>query len=279
MRLRIVTILMFIICSVPLWADVIYTKNGEQLSGQVLRITDKAVEYNPDGDIPFDLIKITEVEKIQFSNGEIRHIADDLNKKKVNDYNKGVNRHDGFYMRLLFGSGYMTSTTESEGDKYKINSESVLNSFSFGYTFADSIIVFADTRFEATTDIKIKNNGRKIPKRSSDAGVGLFDEGLGLCWYPLLTNMYFSGEISLHTTTYTNIIERANGNIVEDSNGSGLGFVFTTGYEWWISENWGLGIALYFYLSNTKLLSSSFNHNSNGFINRSMGIAFSATYN
>lgn len=51
-------------------ADTIHLKNGETLSGKILRVSETNIEYDPDGEIPFDTVRRDDVVKMVYSNGK-----------------------------------------------------------------------------------------------------------------------------------------------------------------------------------------------------------------
>ncbi len=61
--------LIIILVSVSAFADEIYLKNGTVIKGRVLRVTTSALEYDPDGEIPFKIIDRDLLKKIVYSDG------------------------------------------------------------------------------------------------------------------------------------------------------------------------------------------------------------------
>ena len=86
-------------------------------------------------------------------------------------------------------------------------------------------------------------------------------------------NLYFSGAL-----TFTQVT--VNDDTVNDGSGNGdltdmgVGGSFLVGKEWWVSTNWGLGVAGMLRLASMKVTDSDARMTATAF-----SILFSATYN
>jgi opacity protein-like surface antigen len=272
------TLIVITVSSSFLFADTINKKNGEELSGKILRITDKTIEFDPDGEIPFDIVTISEIENIVYSNGQKIYFSDNHSSNSIRI--DGINKHDGFFLRFLIGGGYIQSSAESDNNDYELSGQSQLYDFALGYAVVDNIILFTNMRLEAAMNFNAEKNGTNLDDSTSNESISFYDFGIGLSYYLLSTNFYFSGGFSVNSVTYSNIISDTNGKREGDVYSfSGIGLNLSAGYEWWVSDNWGLGIAIYYHQSSSKSLESYPYNESFDFKNRTFGIAFSATYN
>lgn len=84
------------------------------------------------------------------------------------------------------------------------------------------------------------------------------------------TNIYIAGLIACAVS----IIENSRNNY----NDFGLGTNLVLGKEWWISKNWGIGLAGYYHYSKIPEKEDSYGVN-NSIKNNYYGVAVTATYN
>lgn len=56
--------------------DAIIKKDGTTIQGKVLKVTDEAIEFDPKGEVPFLIIKRTDVESILYSNGTLVKLSE-----------------------------------------------------------------------------------------------------------------------------------------------------------------------------------------------------------
>ena len=82
------------------------------------------------------------------------------------------------------------------------------------------------------------------------------------------SNIYLSGSLSL---SFSEIDLKNEG--VANKTDPGTGIYLSIGKEWWISENWGMGIAGFIYGN-----SATINTEKNKVNNTVYGLVFSATY-
>ncbi len=99
---------------------------------------------------------------------------------------------------------------------------------------------------------------------------GIFALGAGVAYYIQPSNFYVSGTLAGVQFELSN----ANGDPVYDSK-FGLGFQGMAGKEWWVSPEWGLGIAGQFIAASMK----DKNNSDVTWTATSFSLVFSATYN
>lgn len=145
----------------------------------------------------------------------------------------GYHTHDGLFLRLSAGLGY--SGFSSDGQESKdISSHNTIGStgsFSIGGSVTENIALHADlwgVSSHMNHDSKSFNTG------------GL---GLGMTYYFMPYNIYLTGSIGPAAIVYD------DGNYEnydwEDHKAAyGLWTSVSVGKEWWVSSNWGLGLAL-----------------------------------
>jgi hypothetical protein len=113
----------------------------------------------------------------------------------------------------------------------------------------------------------VKFNGR------SATAVGTFSTtliGIGLTNYFPSNNVYITGAVGIAKSSF-----EANGKTSSTDNGYGINLML--GKEWWVSKDWGLGVAgQLLYTSCPDPVNAG---NKPDFKTTAFGILFSATYN
>jgi hypothetical protein len=101
--------------------------------------------------------------------------------------------------------------------------------------------------------------------------VGISTLGIGVSWYFTSYNIYLSPVISFSVMEY-------DGPVLKGDSEGGGGFGLSVGKEWWVSDNWGLGVALYVYSGSDTVKEKSTGITSD--VKSSIiGLMFTATYN
>jgi hypothetical protein len=72
---RLLLCLVAILCSAPLFADIIFLTDGTEISGKVLRVSETAVEFST-AEVPFDMKSRNIVKKIVYTNGKVVEFED-----------------------------------------------------------------------------------------------------------------------------------------------------------------------------------------------------------
>jgi len=177
----------------------------------------------------------------------------------------GAHQHDGFYLRLDLGAGYMAQSL-SDVDM-KISGGAGSFGVALGGAVAENLIVAGHLFTNGIVNPSISSGGTSVSATdSSSSMVGL---GPQLTYYFMPNNVYVSGTLAATRLSLTN-------NGVTGNSEWGIGTRLALGKEWWVSDNWGLGLAGLFSWSSNK------NDGSAGAPTIStwgLGVAFSATYN
>jgi len=164
---------------------------------------------------------------------------------------EGDHEHKGFYFRFLsgFGYGYLHSTQVVNMDDVSQNFQNL--SFQFGYTINKKIIVFIGMGTAVMPSslgpLPFESAGSQLKHvcilqlyGQCDKGSGkrLWDYSVtpisgGVNYYFMPENIYVSMAIDLPEATYKN-----------SNTPLGFGIQSAIGKEWWVSKNWGIGLAL-----------------------------------
>ena len=161
--------------------------------------------------------------------------------------------HDGFYLRLAAGPGM------SLGQSVQIANTSV----AVGWAVRENLIVQLDI------------SGVKSIAAGADAGTDVLNVGVGAVYYLMPANLYFAGSAGVSNQFDPDYYYRRTT--------AGWAANFLLGKEWWVSENWGIGIAGQFMYSSVPEMyvdsvggwRDSYKHSNLKFF----GLHLSATYN
>lgn len=184
----------------------------------------------------------------------------------------GVNEHDGFFLRMLYGVGYAELVEEDVlGSDMKFSGLAQDIRFQIGGTVAENLMLYGEFGGVMQFDPNFEYMGQS--GTANDVTVSVFDFGGGITYYWMPSNIYLS--LSLLSSQATFEFEGTTG-----ESQYGFGFNAMVGKEWWVGEQWALGVAIYGYYSTMKdegtINGVNYSSNINNF---SIGAMFSVTYN
>ncbi|MES1206611.1 MAG: hypothetical protein ABUS79_11810, partial [Pseudomonadota bacterium] len=172
--------------------------------------------------------------------------------------------HDGFFLRLHLGGGF----TDVKGNGLEISGGSVSLGGALGGAIAENLILFGNLFLSVADTPNVKEGGVTLTS-SGSATLGGF--GLGLTYYFMPVNIYVSGAVAAMVFE----MDDADGKKLYASN-SGLGFQGMVGKEWWVSPEWGLGVAGELTVASMKDKDSTSGITWSG---SSFSLVFSSTFN
>lgn len=175
--------------------------------------------------------------------------------------------HDGFFLRLAPGFGWNSTSEEYGGNTFKMSGVSGLFNFAIGGAVAQDLILQLDVSGVSTSDPKVKLNGNDQSSSISSASTSL--AGIGMTYY-LPSNFYLTGAVGMAESAY-----KSNGTTYKTDNGYGANVI--VGKEWWVSDNWGVGLAGQFLY--TVCPTKSIGGVKSDVTSTSFGLLLSATYN
>ena len=188
----------------------------------------------------------------------------------------GIHDHDGFFSRMLLGVGYAELVEKNVmGSDLKFSGATVPFRFQLGGQFLKNLIAYGEFGFASQTNPEMEWMGQS--KSSSDMTVSVGDLGIGITYYLMPVNIYFSLSL-LYSSVQLEYDNTKSESEINFDNGNGINIM--VGKEWWISDQWALGVALYGYYSavhvQTSIEGSKYEYYS---YNYSFGATFSFTYN
>ena len=140
-------------------------------------------------------------------------------------------------MHLGGGSGQVGGTTFA-GEKLDVGGGAVSLGIAIGGALTPNVILYGSLFSIGMVEPELNVNGMYFSTQHGSANVGAI--GPGIAYYIDPYNIYFSGTIA--ATVFHTRDSNSNNINRYDSNG-GFGFQGMVGKEWWVSENWGLGVA------------------------------------
>lgn len=181
--------------------------------------------------------------------------------------NAEEHKHDGFFLRLAPGIGVASSSETIGANKIENSGTSGFFNFAIGGAVTENFIVHLDLSSATVSDPKLKVNGESVKSTNNDNSTSIL--GLGLTYY-FPSNIYVTGAVG---TARTEI--KSNGDTFSTDRGYGVNLML--GKEWWVSENWGLGVAGQFLY--TKCPDKPVSGDTSDVKTTAFGVLFSATYN
>jgi hypothetical protein len=178
----------------------------------------------------------------------------------------GARTHDGFFLQLDLGGGYLSSEFDEGGLQMKMDGGAGEFSVAVGYNVVPNFIIGGQLWGASVSDADLEVNGAAVP---ADVTLTLGGIGVNLTYYFMPINVYVQATPSITTLT---------GEIDDDEadTDAGFGIRFAVGKEWWVSDSWAIGL-------NAQAAFSSNDDEAPGgpsgsFGSRWYGLAFSATY-
>jgi hypothetical protein len=173
--------------------------------------------------------------------------------------------HDGLFLRMCAGFGFGHSAVEDDqGDENSIRGGSSASNLAVGAMVSKNLAVHADLFHVALLEPESFINGKSagtVPGKYIAGGLGA-----GVTYYFMPSNLYLSGSLNF-------VVLEAHIGGWKLKTDAGLGVDLLIGKEWWVSDNWGIGVAGQFVYT---LVPSRWDttHNSIG-----GAVLFTATYN
>jgi hypothetical protein len=179
----------------------------------------------------------------------------------------GARTHDGFFLQLDLGAGYLRSEFDEGGFSQLMDGGAGELSVSVGYNVVPNFIIGGQFWGASVSDADVEVNG--VAQTGSDVSFGLGGIGVNLTYYFMPLNLYVQA-----TPTLTTLSGEIDNQDVEAD--TGFGIRLAVGKEWWVSDNWALGL-------NVQAAFSSNDDEvpggpSGSFASQWYGVAFSATY-
>lgn len=153
----------------------------------------------------------------------------------------GSRRHDGLLLRLTLGvGGGAVGFDESQDADAAFSGGGWSASLDLGGALDDDITLFGRARFAALVSPTVSSDDRELGA-ASDAFATQSMLGVGISYYIMPLNLYLDGVLGLAVIASGHDYAGAELDYESDI---GFGLDLDVGKEWWVSDNWGLGVAL-----------------------------------
>lgn len=180
--------------------------------------------------------------------------------------------HDGFFLNLALGFGYQ-SFEYSGNTAYipDLEAKGVASEFDIklGGRIAPNTLLHA-TLAGVSNGEDLEVSSTRGSYSTSEKSESMSFLGIGLTYY-LPINVFLSGSIGLASF---NLQDNGDDGNIEGSTEEGLGFQVAVGKEWWVSDNWGLGVSAAFTYG-----SAEDKHDAGDASAYGINVMFSATFN
>jgi hypothetical protein len=184
----------------------------------------------------------------------------------------GIERHDGLMLRFTLGIGYAsTRAVEATNNGDELTIRGVDSSFSFdvGGVISDNLVLHLRLAALQIVDPSFSLNGQRATA-SEDISLTSVLIGPGLTYYFMPSNVYLTGALGVSR------LDAEIGRTDSTTTDFGFGANADIGKEWWVSDNWGLGVAARLWLTHLN------NAEPGGDVTYTLfgfDLLFSATYN
>ena len=157
----------------------------------------------------------------------------------------GIHEHDGLYVRLATGPSVLHASWKEKTDDLSLTGIGLALAMAFGVSVTPNLVIYGEVTGSFVKDPIQNRNGVSTTLTGHD--LSLAGIGPGAAYYLLPAHLYFSGTLTL------SYLSRGYYGVSSGSEGSGgngailtntdIGGTFMVGKEWWVSANWGLGVA------------------------------------
>lgn len=171
-------------------------------------------------------------------------------------------QHEGFFLRFQAGPGYLRTNF---ADEFGTRGGSGTLGVAIGGTIARNLILFGEVVSQSSPSPVYEEGGRSVI--AEELTIGYSGVGAGLAYY-LPANFYVSGSLLFSQVTAEIDGWRGKSRL-------GTGTRLSVGKEWWVSSDWGLGLAVVGDFASVK----DFDPNGSTIGIGGLSLAFSATLN
>jgi hypothetical protein len=162
----------------------------------------------------------------------------------------GRHTHDGTFVRLFIGGGRLAMSGSSGGLDLGVHGAALSTGVSVGGAIVENLIVYGEFFFLDAQDPTLTINGQG----GATNGIAMVMVGIGpgLAYYFQPINIYLAATVAASKLQLQDTNQTGGGNQVIASTRWGYGLNTMVGKEFWVSDNWGLGVALQFNYGNMQ---------------------------
>jgi hypothetical protein len=165
----------------------------------------------------------------------------------------GFHEHDGLYIRAALGPAALHASWKEGTYDWSVTGTGFAIAMALGVSVTPNFVVYAELTRSVASDPTRKVNDVSTTLTNYDVDLAGF--GPGAAYYLVPENLYFSA-----TLAFSKLTSGYNGPSGSEGSGTDLAIFTNTdiggtlmvGKEWWVSANWGLGVAGIVYLASMK---------------------------
>ena len=146
----------------------------------------------------------------------------------------GAHTHDGFFLRLTPGLGGAASSESVDGLPLTLSGGGISGSVAVGGAISPSVVLCAETTAISAVDPTVEYRGDRVELTGGAYAV----QYLGLA-----ASYYFASNAYLHAGIGGMWVGVETPDGASMTTDAGLAVKGAGGREWWVSDNWGLGVA------------------------------------
>ncbi len=170
-------------------------------------------------------------------------------------------------MRLFLGIGYAHMASTIGDTDWAVKGTGGSFGLAVGGAVAPNLILYGEVFDDIAMGPTLEQNGQDVGS-NENVSAGAVGLGAGLAYY-LDSNLYLSGTLAMSKLT----IQEDNEQTAETEFGPGASIMI--GKEWWVSAEWGLGLAGQVFFGRMK----DKGDNPPTWTTTAFSLAFSATFN
>lgn len=154
--------------------------------------------------------------------------------------------HDGFFLQLELGPGYvsMPGTTESGSSSVDVSIKGVagMGGLLIGGTPSDGLVIGGATQGHYVSSPTVEVDGTEVDT----------DDALSLGVIGPFVQFYPDPAAGLNLRLLAGFASASGTDDDADESATGFGLVAAVGHDWWVGEEWSLGVAGRFTYANLK---------------------------
>jgi len=152
----------------------------------------------------------------------------------------GYHQHNGFYLSMSMGPTFPSISDKLQGIyDYVFSGTGAQFDLKLGGAIRENLILHATLTSNSLVGPTVKSDGQSM-KASNDVTLSESMIGVGLTYYVMPANIFFSGSLGLGNYT----IQDTNINTNSVTTDRGFAMQLKVGREWWVTSRWGLGFAI-----------------------------------
>ena len=146
--------------------------------------------------------------------------------------------HEGFYLQMTLGGGYLGTSASADGEALSLHGGAINGSLWIGGSLAPGFVLGGGTSSSIAIRPKVKEtvNGQVLDVGNVNAGLQLNMIGLVSDFYPNPTKgLHFQAMLGYAVVSITQ-------DGASSVSPSGVGLIGGVGYDFWVSEEWSIGV-------------------------------------